>query len=93
MESERNRRIAMTALLGDGRVDLDADLAIAGMGIPPPRRLRHVARTMGAGGYGGPPGWLEVVLSWPHRLIGPVPGIHQNLEAPSPPDVHRPVTG
>jgi hypothetical protein len=82
MESERNRKIAMTALLGGGGVDLEADLAIAGMGIPPPRRLRHVARAMGAAGYGGP-GWLEVVLSWPHRLIGPVPGVDQNLEAPS----------
>jgi uncharacterized protein len=90
MESERNRTTAMTALLGDGRVDLDADLAIAGMGIPPPRRLRHAARVMGAAGYGGPPGWLEVVLSWPHRLIGPVP---ENPEAPLPPDVHRPATG
>ncbi len=93
MESERNRTAAMTALLGDGRVDLDADLAIAGMGLPPPRRLRHAARAMGAAGYGGPPGWLEVVLSWPHRLIGPVPEVPENPEAPLPPDVHRPATG
>jgi hypothetical protein len=70
MEAERNRTAAMTALLGDGRADLDADLAIAGMGISPPRRLRHAARAMGAAGHGGQPGWLEVVLSWPHRLIG-----------------------
>jgi uncharacterized protein len=70
MESERNRTAAMTALLGDGRAALDADLAIAGMGISPPRRLRHAARAMGAAGHGGQPGWLEVVLSWPHRLIG-----------------------
>jgi hypothetical protein len=77
MESERNRTAALTALLGDGRADLDADLAIAGMGISPPRRLRHAARAMGAAGHGGQPGWLEVVLSWPHRLIGeaaPDPG-------------------
>jgi hypothetical protein len=77
MESERNRTAAMTALLGDGRTDLDADLAIAGMGISPPRRLRHAARAMGAAGHAGQPGWLEVVLSWPHRLIGaaaPDPG-------------------
>jgi hypothetical protein len=77
MESERNRTAAMTALLGDGRTDLDADLAIAGMGINPPRRLCHAARAMGAAGHGGQPGWLEVVLSWPHRLIGaaaPDPG-------------------
>jgi hypothetical protein len=77
MEAERNRTAAMTALLGDGRADLDADLAIAGMGISPPQRLRHAARAMGAAGHGGQPGWLEVVLSWPHRLIGaaaPDPG-------------------
>jgi hypothetical protein len=77
MESERNRTAALTALLGDGRTDLDADLAIAGMGISPPRRLRHAARAMGAAGHGGQPGWLEVALSWPHRLIGaaaPDPG-------------------
>ena len=77
MESERNRTAAMTALLGDGRADLDADLAIAGMGISPPRRLRHAARAMGAAGHGEQPGWLEVVLSWPQRLIGaaaPDPG-------------------
>jgi hypothetical protein len=70
MEAERNRAAAMTALLGDGRADLDADLALAGLGTSPPRRLRHAARAMGAAGHGGQPGWLEVVLSWPHRLIG-----------------------
>jgi hypothetical protein len=77
MEAERNRTAAMTALLGDGRTDLDADLAIAGMGISPPRRLRHAARAMGATGHGGQPGWLEVVLSWPRRFMGaaaPDPG-------------------
>jgi uncharacterized protein len=73
MESERNRTAAMTALLGDGQADLDADLALAGMGVSPPRRLRHAARVMGTAGHGGQPGWLEVVLSWPRRLIRPVP--------------------
>ncbi len=74
MESEGNRRAASTALLGDdGRADLDADLAIAGMGISPPLRLRHAAGMMGAGGHERRPGWLEVVLSWPHRIIGPAP--------------------
>ncbi len=87
MESERNRRAARTALLGgDGRTGLYADLAIAGMGISPPARLRHVARMMGAGGHGRQPGWLEVVLSWPHRIIG--------LSAPlEDPDVGRGATG
>jgi uncharacterized protein len=75
MESSRNRELARTALLGAGggaaRASLDADLAVAGMGISPPLRLRHAAQTMGAGGHGRQPGWLEVVLSWPHRIIGP----------------------
>ena len=72
MESPRNRELARTALLGAGggtRAGLDADLAVAGMGISPRLRLRHAARTMGAGGHGREPGWLEVVLSWPHRFI------------------------
>jgi hypothetical protein len=74
MESERNRRAASTALLGcDGRAGLDADLAIAGIGISPSLRLRHAARMMGAGGHGRQPGWLEVVLSWPQRIIRPAP--------------------
>jgi hypothetical protein len=68
MESERNRAVARTALLGgDGGAGLDADLAIAGIGIGPPLRLRHAAAMMAAGGHGRQPGWLEVVLSWPQR--------------------------
>jgi hypothetical protein len=82
MGSERNRRAAVTALLGDERAGLDADLALAGMGISPPLRLRHAARMMGVAGHGGQPGWLEVVLSWPGRLIGPVA---QGPEAPAAP--------
>jgi len=39
--------------------------------LGPRQRLRHAARTMGIGGRGSDPGWLEVVLSWPHRIIGP----------------------
>ena len=72
MGAEHNRRVAVTALLGDEQPGLDADLALTGMGISPPLRLRHAARMMGAAGHGGQPGWLEVVLSWPGRLIGPV---------------------
>jgi hypothetical protein len=74
MESERNRAVATTALLGAGGVGgerLDADLAIAGIGISPPLRIRHAAAMMGAGGHAGRPGWLEVVLSWPHRIMIP----------------------
>ena len=86
MESERNRAVASTALLGAGGVGrerLDADLAIAGIGISPPLRLRHAAATMGAGGHAGQPGWLEVVLSWPHRIVIPA----------ADPDVGRAATG
>jgi hypothetical protein len=86
MESERNRAVASTALLGAGgagRERLDADLAIAGIGISPPLRLRHAAATMGAGGHAGRPGWLEVVLSWSHRIVVPA----------ADPDVGRTATG
>ena len=30
---------------------------------------------MGAGGHGRQAGWLEVVLSWPHRIIRPGPNV------------------
>jgi hypothetical protein len=68
---------------GVGRERLDADLAIAGIGISPPLRLRHAAATMGAGGHAAQPGWLEVVLSWPHRIVVPA----------ADPDVGRTATG
>jgi uncharacterized protein len=71
MESPRNREAAWTALLGvDGRAGLDADLASAAIGIGPQAQLNHVARAMGIGARGAEPGWLEVVLSWPDRIIG-----------------------
>ena len=92
MGSERNRRIAVTALLGDERPGLDADLALTGMGISPALRLRHAARMMGAAGHGGQPGWLEVVLSWPGRLIGPVAQGPEDLAVPAP-GVGRTATG
>jgi hypothetical protein len=72
MESARNSELASVALLGDdGPGGFDADLAIAGMGLSPLVRLRHAARMMGAGPRGQEPGWLEVVLSWPDRIIRP----------------------
>ena len=82
----------MAALLGDERADLDADLAITGTGVSPPLRLRYAARMMGAAGHGGQPGWLEVVLSWPGRLIGPVPRNPEGSAAPAP-DVRGTMTG
>jgi hypothetical protein len=85
MESGHNRAAASTALLGgEGGTRLDADLAIAGVGISPPLRLRHAARMMGAGGHGRQPGWLEAVLSWPQRFIRP---------EPADPDVRGTATG
>jgi hypothetical protein len=72
MASPRNRRLACLALLGeDGSAGLDADLATAVLGVHPASRLPHAARLMGAGAHGPGPGWLEVVLSWPDRLIRP----------------------
>jgi hypothetical protein len=72
MASPRNRRLACLALLGeDGRASLDADLADAVLDLHPAARLSHAARLMGVGAHGPEPGWLEVVLSWPDRLIRP----------------------
>jgi hypothetical protein len=70
MESRRNRERAAVALLGDdGGYGVDDDLATTGLGLSPRQRLRHAARMMGAGARGQEPGWLEVVLSWPDRII------------------------
>ena len=72
MESQQNRQLAATALLGEeGGASLYADLATAGTGFGSQLRLRHAARMMGTGGHGREPGWLEVVLSWPQRIIRP----------------------
>ena len=72
MESARNRRSARIALLGeDGRGSFDVDLAAAATGLSAQARLRYAARMMGVGAPGSEPGWLEVVLSWPHRIIRP----------------------
>ncbi len=72
MAAEHNRQSATIALLGgEPGAGLDADLAMAGTELGPRQRLRHAARMMGVGGHGRDPGWLEVVLSWPHRIIGP----------------------
>ncbi len=72
MESARNRRSARIALLGeDGRGSFDVDLATAAIGLSAQARLRYAARMMGVGAPGPEPGWLEVVLSWPHRIIRP----------------------
>ncbi|MGH3186666.1 MAG: hypothetical protein ACRDPY_07405 [Streptosporangiaceae bacterium] len=71
MTTEHNRQSATIALLGgEPGAGLDADLAMAGTELGPRQRLRHAARMMRIGGRGSDPGWLEVVLSWPHRIIG-----------------------
>jgi hypothetical protein len=70
MASPRNRCLACLALLGeDGRAGLDADLATATLGVPRAARLAYAARLMGVGAHGPDPGWLEVVLSWPDRIL------------------------
>lgn len=58
-----NRRIASLAL--SGAETFDVDLAVAGIGLSAQQRLRHAGRVLGAAG------WLEAVLSWRERLIGP----------------------
>jgi uncharacterized protein len=84
MESAPNRRQARIALLGeDGRAGLDADLAAVGMGLGAPLRLRYAARVLGVAGRDPEPGWLEVVLSWPDRMI----------RAARDPDLSRAATG
>jgi uncharacterized protein len=64
MEREENRALAVTALLG-AEPTFDSDLAIAAIGQDKQQRLRYAARMLGTV-------WLEVVLSWPSRLITPV---------------------
>lgn len=72
MATPRNRRLAYTALLGeDGGAGLDTDLATVTPGIHPAACLPHAARMMGIGPRGPEPGWLEVVLSWPDRIMRP----------------------
>jgi hypothetical protein len=82
MASERNRTIAATALLGaEGGAGFQADLALAGIGLGQRQRLSYVARMLGAGQHGTEPGWLEVVLSWPSRLIQPDAGLDADQDA------------
>jgi hypothetical protein len=78
MEHEPNRTLAKTALLGaEPDKGIAADLVIVGLGRDRPERLRYAARMLGTVGSG--PGWLEVVLSWPERLIASTweAGLHQ----------------
>lgn len=63
MEREENRALAITALCGN-EPGFDPDLAIAGIGQDTRQRLRYASRMLGVG-------WLEAVLSWPHRLVAP----------------------
>jgi hypothetical protein len=70
MEFEHNRSLATVALLGaEPDHGLAADLVVVGIGRDQPERLRYAARMLGTVGTGSGPSWLEVVLSWPDRLI------------------------
>jgi hypothetical protein len=70
MEHEQNRSLATIALLGaEPDKGLAEDLIIVGIGRDQPERIRYTARMLGTVGRGSGPGWLEVVLSWPGRLI------------------------
>ena len=56
--------------LGPRERDCLLATVLEAIGIGPQARLNHVARAMGIGARGAEPGWLEVVLSWPDRIIG-----------------------
>ena len=65
MEVDRNRELAWRVVLGDDeRESVERDILTVTIGVDPADRLRHVAQMMGAG-------WLESVLSWPHRFVLP----------------------
>ena len=65
MEVDRNRALAWRVILGDDEHEgVQRDILTVTIGIDPDERLRHVAQTMGAG-------WMESVLSWPHRFVLP----------------------
>ncbi|GAA3415843.1 ATP-binding protein [Streptosporangium vulgare] len=65
MEVDRNRELAWRVILGDDeRESVERDILTVTIGVDPADRLRHVSQTMGAG-------WLESVLSWPHRFVLP----------------------
>jgi uncharacterized protein len=84
MELAPNRRLARTALVGeDGSAAFAADLAQIAMGAGPAAQLRHASRLMdlSGSGAGAGPGWLEVVLSWPHRFTGPCYDGHVRKDA------------
>lgn len=75
MDRPRNQELALLALTGD-RADAEAgglagDIEIAGIGRDYRQRLGYVGRLLGTRPRGDGPGWLEVVLSWPERLIQP----------------------
>lgn len=72
MDRPRNRELALCALTGDpGPGGLAGDIEVAGIGRDYRQRLGYVARLLGTRTRGDSPGWLEVVLSWPDRLIQP----------------------
>ncbi|GAA4180300.1 hypothetical protein GCM10022252_02920 [Streptosporangium oxazolinicum] len=65
MEVDRNRELAWRVILGDDeRESVERDILTVTIGVDPADRLRHVSQIMGAG-------WLESVLSWPHRFVLP----------------------
>lgn len=81
MDRPHNRELALLAL--GYPADLCGDIEIAGIGRDHPQRLGYVARLLGTRPRGDSPGWFEVVLSWPDRLIQP-PG-PDTLRAPAKP--------
>ncbi|MDL4772827.1 ATP-binding protein [Actinomadura xylanilytica] len=66
MELDRNRPLALTALIGDDDHEgFYRDLAVVAIGLDPDEQIAHIATTMRV------TGWLEPVLSWPERFVAP----------------------
>jgi hypothetical protein len=66
MELERNRPLALVALVGDDEhAEFTDDLATVAVGYEPEERIGHVAEAMRVSS------WLESVLSWPDRYVLP----------------------
>jgi len=81
MDRPRNRELALHAL--GYPADLAGDIEIAGIGRDHQQRLGYVARLLGTRPRVDSPGWFEVVLSWPDRLIQPP--VPDTLRTPAKP--------
>jgi hypothetical protein len=88
MELDRNRPLALTAIEGDDEnAAFYADLAVVAIGLPEEDQIEDAARTMRV------ESWLEPVLSWPDRFIGPFADPSEGLPFLPPPPDREPPSG